>query len=105
MYSFLCTATSTHGCKPLEATPRKPVIALVKGEEHYSWYKFHGTTPVTLSFRGQSEAVKKGDRFGVRKSANGKQIRLILPDEETRVFTLTQDQATALSKGVKKGGK
>jgi len=102
MYSFLCTATSTHGCKPLEA---KPVIALVKGEEHYQWYKFHGTTPVTLSFRGQPETIKKGDRFGVRKSANGKQIRLILPDEETRVFTLTQDQATALSKGVKKGGK
>lgn len=102
MYSFLCTATSTHSDKPLEA---KPVIALVKGEESYQWFVYHGATPVTLDFRGSPETIRKGDRFGVRKSASGRKIRLILPDEETRVFTLTQDQAQALSRGVKKGGK
>jgi hypothetical protein len=98
MYSFLCTATSTHADKPLQA---RPVLAQPKGEEHYRFFTYKGAKPVTLNFRGNEEVVKKGDKFGVRKSSNGKQIRLIFPDEETRVFTLTQDQANALAKGVK----
>ena len=93
MYSFLCTATSTHGKYPLQAQP--------KGEEHYKFYTFNGARPVTLEFRGTPEKISKGDKFGVRKSANGKQIRLILPDEETRVFTITLKQAQDLARGIK----
>jgi hypothetical protein len=91
MYSFLC-ATSTHSEKPLEAA--------IKPEENYQWYTFKGAKPVTLDFRGNPETISKGDKFGVRKSANGKQIRLIFPEEETRVFTLTLKQAQELAKGV-----
>jgi len=93
MYSFLCTASSTHGKQPLVAQP--------KGEEHYQWLTYKGAKPVTLDFRGTPETVTKGDKFGVRKSANGKQIRLIFPDEENRVFTLTLKQAQDLAKGAK----
>lgn len=92
MYSFLMTASSTHGKQPLVAQP--------KGEESYQWFTFKGSKPVTLDFRGNPETISKGDKFGVRKSANGKNIRLILPDEETRVFTLTLKQAQELAKGV-----
>jgi KTSC and Metallopeptidase N-terminal fusion domain len=94
MYSFLLTATSTHGKEPLQA--------LVKPEDVYKFFVFKGTKPVTLDFRGKTEQIEKGDKFGVRKSANGKQIRLIRPGAETRVFTLTQEQANALAKGIKK---
>lgn len=95
MYSFLMTASLALGKIPVHAQP--------KGEEHYKFYTYKGVKPVTLEFRGNPEVIKKGDKFGVRKSANGKQIRLILPDEETRVFTLSLDQAQALSKGIQKG--
>jgi hypothetical protein len=94
MYSFLCTATSTHSDRPLEAA--------IKPEEVYHWFTFKGKKPVTLDFRGQPEVISKGDKFGVRKSANGRNIRLILPQEETRVFTLTQKQAQDLASGVRK---
>jgi hypothetical protein len=93
MYSFLCLGTATYDPQPLESA--------VKDEEHYQWFTFKGAKPVNLDFRGTPEVVKKGDKFGVRKSANGKQIRLIFPDEETRVFTLSLKQAQDLAKGVK----
>jgi hypothetical protein len=96
MYSFLMTASLALGKVPLQAQP--------KGEEHYQWHLYRGAKPVTLEFRGNPEVIKKGDKFGVRKSANGKNIRLILPDEETRVFTLSQEQANALARGIQKGG-
>jgi len=90
MYSFLTTAAV------------KKVEALIKGEGVYQFFQYRGTKPVVLNFRGKEEYIEKGDKFGVRKSANGKQIRLIRPGAETRVFTLTSDQANSLAKGIKK---
>jgi hypothetical protein len=90
MYSFLTVAR------------RVDVEAAIKSEDVYSFFTFKGSKPVALNFRGKEEYIEKGDKFGVRKSANGKQIRLIRPGAETRVFTLTMDQANALARGIKK---
>jgi hypothetical protein len=45
-------------------------------------------------------AINKGTKFGVRKSANGKNIRLIFPNDPNRVITLSMEQAQQLAKGV-----
>lgn len=76
------------------------VEASVKPESNYDWFIYKGKRPVVLNFRGHDVNVEKGQKFGVRKSANGKQIRLIFPKDPTRVFTLTSDQANQLAKGV-----
>jgi hypothetical protein len=81
-----------------------PVRGAVKPAENYSWFVFHGKQPIELSFRGQPVVIKKGTRFGVRPSVNKKDIRLVLPGQESKVITLTLDQAEALSKGVRSGG-
>lgn len=77
------------------------MTAAIKPESHYEWFTFKAQKPVTLDFRGHPVQVTKGMKFGVRPSHNEKQIRLIFPDQPTRVFTLTLDQAKALAKGVK----
>ncbi|MGE8452061.1 hypothetical protein D3C87_1424450 [compost metagenome] len=82
-----------------------PVHGAVKPAENYEWFQFHGSKPVELSFRGKPVVIKKGMRFGVRPSVNKKDMRLVLPGEETKVITLTLDQAGALAKGVRSGGK
>jgi hypothetical protein len=89
MYSFLVAKTT-------------PVEALIKPESNYDFFVYKGARPVTLNFRGKDVDVKTGTRFGVRPSADGKNIRLIFPKEPTRVFTLTKDQARQLAKGVRK---
>lgn len=76
------------------------LTARIKDENEYDWFIFKGKKPVVLDFRGSKEAISKGDKFGVRKSSNGKNIRLIKYNEPTRVFTLTLKQAQDLAKGV-----
>lgn len=85
MYSFLIS---------------KPVVAAIKPETSYEWFKYKGARPVVLNFRGKDVPVEKGARFGVRPSSTGKDIRLIFKDDPTRVFTLTKQQADKLAKGV-----
>ncbi len=82
-----------------------PVQGAVKPADAYQWFSFHGSKPVELSFRGKPVIIKKGTRFGVRPSVNKKDMRLVLPGEETKVITLTLDQAEKLAKGVRPGGK
>ena len=67
----------------------------------YEWFTYVGRTPVEVSFRNKPIMIEKGMRFGVRKSVNGKDIRLIFDNDPNRVITLSLDQAQALAKGVK----
>jgi hypothetical protein len=78
------------------------VLARVKPEDAYEWFTFRGKKPITLDFRGKQVAIQNGQRFGVRPSSNKKFIRLVLPDEITKVITITLAQAQALAKGVGK---
>lgn len=77
-------------------------LAAVKPDTDYDWFTYNGREPVVLDFRGNPVEVSKGTRFGVRQSANKKHIRLVFPEQITRVFTITLDQAKALAKGIKK---
>lgn len=76
------------------------ITAVIKPESAYQWFRYKGARPVVLDFRGKEVLVTKGDRFGVRPSASGKDVRLIFKDDPTRVFTLTSEQAKKLAKGV-----
>lgn len=77
------------------------VVARIKPESDYTWYKFTGEKDVTLQFRGKPITITKGDRFGVRPSTSQKDIRLVMDNDVNRVITLTLDQAKKLAKQVK----
>jgi hypothetical protein len=76
------------------------VQAAIKGEEHYQFFTYHGPT-IKLPYRGIEVPLEKGQKFGVRKSADGKKIRLIFDDEVNRVFTLPLEVAQKIAKKVK----
>ena len=78
------------------------IVAKIKPEDAYEWFTYRGKKPVNLEFRGKPVPIQNGQRFGVRPSSNKKFIRLVLPDEVTKVITITLDQAQALAKGVGK---
>ena len=86
MYSFLVIGAT--------------VNAAPKPEEAYDFFVFNGRRPVEVQYRGKPIQVKKGQRFGVRPSANKKQIRMVLGDDVSRVITLTLEQAKQLAKGI-----
>lgn len=67
----------------------------------YEFFTYTGRNKVEVSFRGKPIEISKGTRFGVRPSTNGKSIRLIFPDEATKVITIDLDTAKKLAKGVK----
>lgn len=75
----------------------------IKPEENYEFFIYTGKDPVDVEFRNKIVQVKKGDRFGVRRSSNGKQIRMVIPawGGLTKVITLTLEQAKKLAKKVK----
>lgn len=87
MYSFLINA-------------KRREEAAIRPESAYQWFIYKKGKPVDLDFRGRTVSVDKGQRFGVRKSSNGKNIRLIFPKDPTRVFTLSTEQAQRLARGV-----
>lgn len=92
MYSFLVLG----GC----STDVTDVEARIKPEDDYDFFTYQGK-PLTIDSRGKHAEVKKGQRFGVRKSSNGKEIRMVLDDNVNRVFTLDLDTAKQLAKGIK----
>lgn len=69
--------------------------------DDYEFFTYNGRNKVEVSFRGKPIEISKGTRFGVRPSTNGKSIRLIFPDEATKVITIDLDTAKKLAKGVK----
>lgn len=99
MYSFL--VQSNNVAARLAAT----VEAKIQPKSKYQWFTYDGSKPVQLDFRGKPVTIETGDRFGVRPSANGKFIRLIRPGEETKVHTISIDQAKKLAKGIRAEGR
>lgn len=86
MYSFLVA--------------RSYIRSAIKDENSYEWFTYRKGSPVEIDYRGKAVTIVKGDRFGVRKSRNGREIRLIMKDAPTKVYTLTLEQARKLAKGV-----
>lgn len=77
------------------------VVAAPKGAEHYQYFKFIGKRAIDLPYRGIEIPLEPGQRFGVRKSRDGKKIRLVLDDDVNRVFTLPIELANKIAKTVK----
>jgi hypothetical protein len=77
-----------------------PVTALIKTSQHYDFFTYQGSKPVTVTYRDKDYEITKGTKFGVRKSANGKQIRLVIGNDVSRVFTISLDTARQLAKKV-----
>ena len=92
MYSFLVLG----GC----STDVTDVEARIKPSDDYDFFTYQGK-PLTIDSRGKRAEIKKGQRFGVRKSSNGKEIRMVLDDNVNRVFTLDLETAKQLAKGIK----
>jgi hypothetical protein len=78
------------------------LVARVKGEDEYEFFKYGGR-PLEIPFRGITRTLEKGQQFGVRKSSNGKQIRMIFKGDPTRVMTLDLPLAKKVAKGITKG--
>jgi predicted unusual protein kinase regulating ubiquinone biosynthesis (AarF/ABC1/UbiB family) len=87
--------------KELGAVRRLKEIARIKGDDEYEWFKYTGSE-FELSRKGKPHSLTKGDKFGVRRSSNGKQIRLVLESlGPTFVFTLSPEDAQAIAKKAK----
>ncbi len=76
------------------------VVAAIKPAESYQFYTYKGK-PMQIPYRGIEVPLTKGQKFGVRKSANGKKIRLVMGDEVSRVFTIDLELAKKLAKNIK----
>lgn len=76
------------------------VAAAIKPVESYQFYTYVGK-PMQIPYRGIEVPLTKGQKFGVRKSANGKKIRLVMGDEVNRVFTIDLALAQKLAKNIK----
>lgn len=79
---------------------RARLQARIKPEDDYDFHVYRGSKPVTVTYRDTPFTIAKGMKFGVRPSSNGKLIRLIFPDNPTRVFTIDLATAKQLAKGL-----
>lgn len=77
------------------------LLARIKPESDYEFFTYNGAKPVTVDFRGKPVTIKQGTRFGVRPSSNGKHIRLVLPNDPTRVITIDLATAQKLAQSIK----
>lgn len=76
--------------------------ALVKPDASYTWFSYNGPELNASNDKGRKLTLKQSDKFGVRKSSNGKNIRLITKrDGPNKVFTCDPDMAQLLSKRCK----
>ena len=76
--------------------------ARIKGDEAYDWFTFTGKSIEAENDRGRTLRLSKGEKFGARKSSNGKQIRLVTEkDGVNKVFTCDMGLATYLGKNCK----
>jgi hypothetical protein len=82
-----------------ESSARLQAIATPKGESAYDWFIYKGKSLPLKSGAGTKLTLGPGEKFGVRKSADGKKIRMISPElGPNKVFTLTLDLANKLAK-------
>lgn len=80
-------------------TAAVPVEAKPKSGDAYQWFTYTGKPLDLMSGVGTPLYLKKGQVFGVRKSSNGKQIRMITQElGPNKVFTLLPEVALSLGK-------
>jgi len=77
------------------------LLARIKPESDYEFFTYDGAKPVTVDFRGNPVTIKQGTRFGVRPSSNGKHIRLVFPNDPTRVITIDLATAQKLARNIR----
>ena len=58
--------------------------ARIKGDDEYQWFTFTGKSIEAENDRGRTLRLSKGEKFGARKSSNGKQIRLVTEKDGVR---------------------
>lgn len=75
------------------------LVARIKGADEYDFFVYKGK-PMEIPFRGITRTLEKGQRFGVRKSSNGKQIRLVFDQDLTRVCTIDLKTAQRIAKNI-----
>ena len=79
---------------PLVYATTTSVESAPKGTDAYQWYTYTGKPRDLVSGGGTPLYLKKGQSFGVRKSGDGKHIRLITKDlGPNKVFTLLPEVA------------
>ena len=75
------------------------VVARIKTEDEYEWFVYAGAEIHASNDKGRNLILHKGDKYGARKSSNGKQIRLITEEQgPTKVFTCDAELAELLAK-------
>ena len=79
---------------------KKKVESRIKGADEYDFFTYKGKTPVEFDNRGRSLMLKTGDRFGVRPSSNGKEIRIVKEGQLTKVVTITYEEAKKLARRI-----
>jgi hypothetical protein len=77
------------------------ITSRIKSGDEYDWYVYKGNKPVKVEFRGKSIKIEEGQKFGVRPSSSGKEIRLVFPNDLTRVITIDLATANKLANGIK----
>ncbi len=75
------------------------IVARIKGEDEYDWLKYKGKA-LEIPFRGITRTLEPGQKIGVRKSSNGKQIRMVFDGDMNRVMTLDLPLAKKIAKSV-----
>jgi hypothetical protein len=89
-------------CGSQKVSSSTSVEALIKTNEYYQWFIYTGQPRDLMSGAGTPLYLKKGQVFGVRKSASGKKIRMITEDlGPNKVFTLLPEVALDLAKHCK----
>lgn len=73
------------------------ITARIKEVDEYDWLAYSGR-PIEIPFRGVTRTLDTGDVFGVRKSSNGKQIRMVFKNDLNRVMTLDLALAKKIAK-------
>lgn len=76
------------------------LVARIKGEDEYDFFTYKGK-PLEIPFRGITRTLETGQRFGVRKSSSGKQIRMVFEGDLNRVMTIDLALAKKIAKGIK----
>lgn len=78
------------------------VTARIKEKSEYDWFRYSGK-PMEIPFRGITRTLETGQKFGVRKSSNGKQIRMVFDGDLTRVMTIDLKTARAIARSIAEG--
>ena len=81
------------------ATRSSDIEAKPRPNDAYEWFTYTGKPRDMMSGVGTPLYLRKGQVFGVRKSGDGKKIRMITEDlGPNKVFTLLPEVAADLAK-------